>query len=348
MKRIYTLDLLKLVFAYLIAFFHFGTTISPGPTVTVQVFFLISGFFLGRKFYSRSYGKDGYDQWNYTLDHVRSLYPMYILSVALFFGYTLARTLVYWVQAPSLEALAQIGLDLYHQIPDLLLLQSAYHYHDSLNYPLWQLSALLIAGYFVYGLLCWNEKCSRKLVFPAAILMIQALLYTGVDIWGNWGPFYIPLLRAFSPLCVGVLAWYFTTTPYYGALKKHSIFFNLSAVYALSTLFLYGDYANIFLVTTPALLWNLWEEASWLNRLFNHTCFRRCGDLALAIYCNHALIARFLEARVFLPLEHSGTPAALWQKNLAYFAMVTAVSTAALLVVDLWKKHRKKALSTGG
>ena len=49
-KRIYSIDVLKLVFAYIIAFFHFGTTIAPGPTVAVQVFFIISGFFLGKKF----------------------------------------------------------------------------------------------------------------------------------------------------------------------------------------------------------------------------------------------------------------------------------------------------------
>ena len=39
-KRIYSIDVLKLVFAYIIAFFHFGTTIAPGPTVAVQVFFI--------------------------------------------------------------------------------------------------------------------------------------------------------------------------------------------------------------------------------------------------------------------------------------------------------------------
>lgn len=348
MKRIYSLDLLKLVFSYIIAFFHFGTTIAPGPTVTVQVFFIVSGFFLGKKFYSRSHGNDGYDQWDYTLDHVRSLYPMYLVSVALFFGYTLARSLVYLVLEPSLEGLGQIFLSFYHQIPDLLLLQSAYHYHDSLNYPLWQLSALLIAGYFVYGALCWDEKRSRKLLFPAAILMIQSLLYTGVDIWGNWGPFYIPLLRAFSPLCAGVLAWYFTTTAHYAVLKKHPVAFNLAVLYALVSLFAYADDSNVFLVTVPMLLWGCWDEGSWINKLLNRKAFRRCGDLSLAVYCNHALIARFLEARVFMPLESRGTPAPLWQQNAIYFILLTACSLAVLFMVDLWKKRRKKVLSTAG
>ena len=65
-KRIYSIDVLKLVFAYIIAFFHFGTTIAPGPTVAVQVFFIISGFFLGKKFYARSFADGGksYSAWD--------------------------------------------------------------------------------------------------------------------------------------------------------------------------------------------------------------------------------------------------------------------------------------------
>lgn len=344
MKRVYSLDLLKLIFAYVIAFFHFGTTIVPGPTATVQIFFIISGFFLAKKYYSRSHADGGksYDQWNYTLDHVKSLYPHYLLSLLLFFLYTLARSVVYLVLEPSWGSLKEILLSFYHQIPDLLLLQSAYHYHDSLNYPLWQLSALVIAGYFVYGLLCWNEKLSRKLIFPAAILMIQSLLYTGVDLWGNAGPFYIPLLRAFSPLCIGVLAYYFTTTPYYETLKEKKIVFNLAVLYSLVTIFAYAEYANIFLVTTVVLIWGCWDESSWINVLLNHRIFRHCGNLSFAVYLNHALIARFLEARVYMPLEAKGTPAPLWQQNLTYFVLLTVCSVVTLFLTEKWKAKRKK------
>lgn len=341
MRRMYSLDILKLVLAYVIALFHFGTTVMPGPTVTVQIFFLFSGFFLAKKFYSRTQGDGEYDQWSYTLDHIRTIYPHYILALAVFFAYTLARALVYLILEPSMEALSQILLSVYNQIPDVLLLQSAYYFHDSLNYPLWQLSALLISGYFVYGLLCWNEKLSRKLLFPAAILMIQSLLYTGVDIWGNWGPFYVPLLRAFSPMCIGVLAYRFTMTEYYPALKKHRICFDLAAIYGLVTIFRYGGHANIFLVTAVVLLWNCWDADSLLNRLFNHRIFRHCGGLSLAVYMNHALLARFLEARVYLPLESAGTPAPLWQKNLTYLVILTVYSALTLTITEKWKKYRK-------
>lgn len=342
MKRIYSIDLFKLVFAYIIAFFHYGTTISPGPTAAVQIFFLISGFFLARKYYARSHGREGYDQWDYTLDHIKSLYPHYLLSLVMLFGYNLARALVYLVKDPSWEALADIFLRLYELIPELTLLHTSHTWYDPLNYPLWQISALLIAGYFVYGLLCHNEKLSRKLLFPAAILMILSLLSTGVDIWGNYGLFFIPLLRAFGPMCIGVLAYYFTTLPYYKALVKHRLAFNLAVLYALVSIFVYAEYRNIFLVTTVILLWGFWEKSSWINRLFNHRIFRFSGELSLAVYMNHALVSRFLLARVYIPLENSGTPAPLWQKNTVYFLLLTACSVVTMTMVAKWKKWRRQ------
>lgn len=337
MKRIYSLDVLKLVFAFVIAFFHFGTTIAPGPTITVQIFFIISGFFLGKKFYSRSCGdpEKRYDQWNYTLDHVRSIYPHYLFSLAVIFLYMLPRSVLEFLRSPSFDQLSAIAVDFYNQIPDLLLLQSAYRFHESYNYPLWQLSALVIAGYFVYGLLCHNEKLSRELIFPAAILMILSLLNTGVDLWANYGPFYVPLLRAFSPLCIGVLAYYFTTTPYYARLKARKVPFNLAVLLSLVSIFLFGDRGNIFLITTVILIWGCYDEHSWINALLNRKIFRHCGDLSYAVYLNHALVARFLQARVFPRLSLP-----VWQQNLAYFVLLTVYSVFTLFLVNKWKGRK--------
>lgn len=338
MKRIYSLDLLKLVFAYIIAYFHFGVTISPGPTPAVQIFFILSGFFLARKYYSRSHGdpQKTYNQWNYTLDHVKSIYPHYLFSLVVIFLYMLARSVLEFLKSPALEKLGAIALDLYNQIPDLLLLQSAYTFHDSYNYPLWQLSALVIAGYFVYGLLCCNEKISRQLVFPAAILMIQSLLNSGVDIWSNYGLFYVPLLRAFSPLCIGVLAFYFTTTPYYSMIKSRRVLFNLAVLLSLISIFAFGEHANIFLFTTVVLIWGCYDESSWINALLNRKIFRYCGSFSYAIYLNHALISRFLQARVLSRVEMGS-----WIQNVLYFVVLTIYSVITLVIIEKWKGRKK-------
>lgn len=338
MKRIYSLDVLKLVFAYIIAFFHYGTSIPPGSAVTVQVFFIISGFFLAKKYYSRSHTDSSYTAWNYTLDHAKAIYPHYLFSLAVLFLYMLARSVLELLRAPSWEGLAAIARDCYYQIPDLFLVQSAYRFHESFNYPLWQLSALVIAGYFVYALLCHNERLSRQLIFPAAILMVQSLLHTGIDLFENYGFFYLPLLRAFSPLCIGVLAYYFTTTPDYRRITQHRVPFNLAVLLSLVSIFVYGDAAGIFLITTVILLWGCYDEGSWINLLLNRRIFRHCGSFSYAIYLNHALIARFLQARVLPRFEM-----APWQQNVLYFGLLTAYSMLTLFLVETWKSHKRKA-----
>ena len=341
-KRVYSLDLIKLVLAYVIAFFHCDMTIAPGPTVTVQVFFIISGFFLGRKFYAATYPDPlrSYRAWDYTLDHVKKIYPHYFFSWAVFFLYLLARSALEFLRSPSVELLQSILRSFYNQIPDLFLLQSSHFFHDSINYPLWQLSALLISGYFVYASLCHNERLSREILFPAAILMVQSLLWSGVGLWDNYGFFYLPLLRALSPLCLGVLTYYFSTTELYAAIACHKAYFSVAGLLSLVTLFCYADRANIFLITTPILILNCMEPDSWLNKALNRPCFRGFGELSYAVYLNHSFVARVLCALILPRLSARGLRVAIWQKGLMYFVMLTVYSVITLALVSRWTRRR--------
>lgn len=341
-RRSYSLDCLKLVLAYVIAFFHCGLEVSPGPTVTVQVFFMISGFFLGKNFHAHSRNGDtDYRAWNYTLDHIRGIYPHYFFSGAVFFLYLLARDLVTLVFSPSWEMVRTILRSFYNQIPDILLLQSSHFFHDSINYPLWQLSALLIAGYFLYGMLLHNHRLSLELLFPAAILMIQSLLWSGVDLWENWGPLYIPLLRAFSPMCIGVLTYFFSQSDTYAALRRHRTALSLAGLGSLLTLFCYGSYRNIFLMTTPVLILSCMEPESLISRLIGRPVFRFAGKLSLAVYLNHSFVIRILCALLIPRMEVRGLQVSDPLKGLLLFVLLTVYSLFTLRLVD--KLTRKNA-----
>lgn len=337
--RSYSLDCLKLALSYVIAFFHCGLEVSPGPTVTVQVFFMISGFFLGKKFdaHARS-GPADYRAWDYTLDHIRGIYPHYFFSGAVFFLYLLARDVVTLVRAPSWEMVDTILRSFYNQIPDILLLQSSHFFHDSINYPLWQLSALLIAGYFIYGMLLHNRRLSLELLFPAAILMIQSLLWSGVDLWENWGPLYVPLLRAFSPMCIGVLTYFFSQSASFAALRCHPTAFCLAGIGSLITLFRYGDYRNIFLMTTPVLILSCMEPRSFLNRLFGHPRFRGAGKLSYAVYLNHSFVIRILCALIIPRMEGMGLTVSEPLKGLMLLVLLTVYSLFTLRLVETLTK----------
>lgn len=345
MKRMYSLDFFKLLFAYTIAFFHFGVTLSPGPTATVQIFFFISGFFLAKKFYARSHAgqASGYNQWNYTLDHVKGLYPQYLLSYVMFLLYETVRAAVLFLQSPSAQQLKDALTIFYDQIPNLLFLQSAYYFHDNMNYPLWQLSALVIAGYFVYGLLCHNERLSRQILFPAAILMTVSLLHQGIATDGTFGFLYMPLLRAFAGLCFGVLVFYFTTTPYWEKLRSRRVPFNLAVLVAVLCVFVYADHANIHYVTAALLILGCYDGGSWLNKLLNRPLFRHFGKLSYAIYANHALICRFTNGWLFPHTDAWGISISRPVRCLIFFLLLTVYSVFTLFLLEAWRARKKKA-----
>ena len=346
MKRNYSLDVIKLLLAYVIVLFHFDKWVAPGPTVTVQIFFMISGFFLARKFYNRSYG-DGetrYGPWHYTLDHAKALYPHYVLALVLFLGYSLVRSLVYFVAAPSGQGLQDMLTMIYDQLPDLVFLQSAFQYDANLNAPTWQLSALMIAGYFVYALLCHNEKLSRTLIFPAGILMIQCLLHTGVDLFSRYGCFYMPLLRAFSPMCLGVLTYRFSTTDMYRRFRQNKGLFHGLGLLALPAMMIFEDRNDLHLLWTAVLILNCMEPESIVNRLLNRKCFAGCGKLSYILYLNHAMFARFYINILIKLLQKTGIGMPEWLYTPVYLVLLTAFCLVLQWLTErLQNRCRKKA-----
>lgn len=345
-RRVYALDVLKLFLAYVVAYFHGSMEFRPGPTLAVQIFFMISGFFLARKFYDSSFADHGaaYSAWNYTRDHVRSMYPHYLFSCGVLFLYLTARLCLDVARNPGTEMFRQLLLHLYNQIPDIFLLQSAYHWHESLNYPLWQMSALLIAGYFVYALLCRDEKLSRTILFPAAIFLGMSLMVGEENLFANRGIFYLPLVRAFYPMCMGVLTFYFTTTRGYARLRTHRRLFDGAALLCLVSLIYFAEYGNIFLLTGGLLIVNCYDPESLLNRLFDRPCFRWCGKLSYAIFLNHTLICRILWAQI---VPRTSLPQ--WAIAVLYFVLLTGYSAVTTVLVEGWtKKHRQKSAAPGG
>ena len=338
MKRIYSFDVFKLLFAYLIAVFHFGTALPPGPSITVELFFIISGFFLGKKFYEKYQAdpENKYDQICYTKDHVKSLYPHYIFSLIVLTVYTFFAGILTFLREPSARQIVMIVKNVYAIIPELFLLQNTGFFGGGTNYPLWQLCTLVISGYFVYGLLYKNEKLSREFIFPAAILMIQAFLASSDDIWGTVVFFHIPLLRAFSPLCMGVLAYYFTTTSYYRYITSKKLLFNLASIFAFLSLYAPEAYHNIYLITFVVLLLAMYEPESWINKLLNRKIFKGCGQLSYAIFLNHAVVIDLLKDQIF-PLLF-GSADSLSVKLIQHVIFVVLLTGYSLFTVSIVNK----------
>ena len=196
------------------------------------------------------------------------------------------------LKAPSAGGAWELLALIYDQLPDLAFLQTTYQYGMDLNRPTWQLSALVIAGYFVYALLCHNEKLSRRILFPAAILMAQCLLADQADLFGRVGPIFLPLLRAFAPLCVGVLTYCFSTTEQYEKLKARKILFNILTLLPVPAMMVFQDRNGLHLVWSALLVLGCMEPSSVTERLLGHKCFAPCAKLSYVIYLEHALFGR--------------------------------------------------------
>lgn len=340
-KRNYSLDVLKLLFALSVALFHLGIGFAPNPVVLVDTFYILSGFFLGRKFYSRSFGKeDHFTGWDYTCAHVRGIYPHYLLAMTVFFLYVLARSILYFLAAPTAAGLLEIGALIWNQIPDILLLQSAYHFHDSINYPAWTISALVIGGYFLYTLLCRDEKLTRRILIPASVLMVLSLLETVTDIFGNHGVIYVPLLRSFAFQGLGVLTWYAVGMDWWKKLSGNWAVRNVTPILSFVGLALYSDQGGIYLVTVPLMILCLWDDRCVINRLLNRELFRGCGTLSIAVYLNHALFERIVKALILPRLEGMGIKLPSAAIELGYLAMVILYSLCTIRLVRAWQNRK--------
>lgn len=287
--------MLKFIFAIIIAYGHFGFVLPGSPTAVI-FFFIISGFFLGKKYYSKSHtlsDKSKYNERHYTIDHLKTLYPHYLFSLAVMYGYYVVKN-VYslCIGSENSISLGEFLASIYKLIPEVLLLQNTGFFGGGINYPLWQVCALVICGYFLYAILCYNEKLSISIIIPLSILLIQAYLTSEVDIFGIVGPIYIPLIRGFSAMSIGVLAFKLTTTKYYKQLinSKYNIIFSIVAIFSIVSLFYFENLNNIYLITSVIILLDLFNNKSLTNILLNHKCFKYCGELAYTIYLNHALI----------------------------------------------------------
>ncbi len=350
MKRIYSIDFIKLLFAYIIAFGHFGLEFSPGAYTTVQIFFIISGYFLAVKFYRKSYSDADkkYNQINYTADHIKALYPHYIFSLLILALYLLLQQLYTFFSNPDYKQISSIAKFLYGLIPEVFLVQNTGFFGGGINYPLWQLCALIICGYFIYGLLCFNEKLSREMIFPISILLILVILNSGVNFWGSYGPFHIPLLRAFSALCIGVLIYCFTTTSYYQKIKSKKILFNIISIFSFISIFLPLKNKNIYLFTFFFAFLGFLDSESLINKILNHKIFKHFGNFSYAIYLNHAfikyvlrdygfkIINKIFNITVTKPIE-----------NTIFFIVLTIYSIITMCIIEKIKSAKKGVIKNG-
>ena len=100
-------------------------------------------------------------------------------------------------------------------------MQNSGLFSGGLNYPLWQVCALLISGHFLYAVFYHNRKLAEDLLVPVTVLLALTWLFAnGIGGSDTVGMVYVPLLRAYIWLACGIMVYRFTQSCYYARCKK--------------------------------------------------------------------------------------------------------------------------------
>jgi len=206
--RIGFVDLIKLLFAFIVCFYHFFNVVSPNPyfplgDLTVEVFVLIAGIFLWRSQKSAN-------------PVFQSPYAFLKKRFLRFFPYSLAGFLiafaakVYLTLSSGTDISSQtIGNWLTDGLWDVLMIKMNGMNGNAalLNVPAWTLSAMLLSEFLAVACMHNNQRLFTTLIAPLTIII-------GLGIWRHipsathhlWmGITTFGLLRVWILYC---LSWY--------------------------------------------------------------------------------------------------------------------------------------------
>ena len=326
MKRSYSIDFIKFIFAIAIAIGHAHyseSIISSG--LIVNLFFVLSGYFLVNSFESEKYD----NSWQYSFQRIKRIYPYYIFAFIVLFMYT---NLCKKLDVVSLSKL------FFKSLPEIFLVQNVGIFPGGINYPLWQLCTLIVVSHIMFSMLKWDKQFTINVICPIVAIGVYTYLSNVYDsgVPNDWGVeykfLYVPLIRAAGSLAIGMFANY----PIKRCLvwlennknKLLPITVSLLGMCAGVVFWLNrNSYSSIipFLVVIISMLYT----KSVYSRMFRARIFRKLDKLSLAIYLNHAFVINVYDkmSDVWLKSGYEKT-------NIMYLILLIIYSMIMLWLVD--------------
>lgn len=329
--RNYSIDIIKVIFALIIAIGHAGIEIVSSDEI-VHCFFVLSGYFLVRSYDSGKYNEDSI---NYIARKFARIFPYYITSLV---SYLIILCLQNGANLRSF--ISQVK----NIVPEVLLLQNAgFFVQGGINYPLWQMSVLFIASFILFGIVIFNRKLALTVICPIFTLIgftYWENLYHSHEVhrWGvEFGFLYVPLIRGFAAMSLGMLL-YDMISRIVLWLKKRNIksiykflLLIVSIVYYIennnSSLALFG-FTGILIA---CLLFDMTIKSKVSLKIL-----KSCEKLSLAIYFNHAILLQIVGRDILSHFTHKIVAI------LIYCIVLLIFSTIYLFIVDQFTYALKK------
>lgn len=186
-NRLYTFDFLRFIAATEILWFHltrrFGMTTHG--LWAIDLFFIISGFFLAKNISAENYGK--VDTGAIIFNKIKSWYPVMLFSIMIALCF-----------APKMDSWALFS--------ELTFIEGSGLYYPSISYCfMWFLSSYLIAFYIFHRIMQYQ---SRNIIVFCITLIAMALMFKEPNIYSPRNNILSPhILRAFCGMGLGILTF---------------------------------------------------------------------------------------------------------------------------------------------
>lgn len=283
-KRNYAIDFLRLVFIIIVCIHHFQPSnsimIIKSGFIVVEFFFILSGFLL-------YYNYDKYKELSLSKFIIRRLKTLFV-------DYLIAMVICFVLSVLTYKDQSVVDF-IFKSIPEFFLLQNVGFFYGGINYPLWYISVMLVSEILIFIMLQENERKTIKLVLPICILLFYTLIYSNNNSLENFnrdGAFYLPLLRGFAGISVGVLACKFHSSQVFDAIKKHKVICRICELLLYSATFYLiifkTNYEFDAVLLFSLIILNAMNENSYTYKLFNRNLFKKLGQMSYIIYLNHA------------------------------------------------------------
>lgn len=298
------IELWRFILICAIGIMHFSNSYygsSPyfaSAYVATEFFFLVSGYLLFASFYRNKERKEKTTAWKFTFHKIKNLYPCYIFSFLVIFTFTMIvdkEGVIGWI------------INFGQSVWELSFLQiSGLKGFRLFNYPAWYISAMLIAGYFIYVWLELDEKKFVKFFMPIGVLFIYCFFSKNsqtIDVWGGAKILDVSdaVMRAFAGMSLGGICYITSNKLKEKQLSsKIRILLSIGEVAAfLLALFLMNheahtqtDFYIILLLSVGVAL--SFTEKSYIIKWLSNPFFIWLGRLSYPMFLNQIIIINLM------------------------------------------------------
>ena len=290
-KRNNEIEFFRFLFISAIASMHFSNSYFKSTPyffnayMGTEFFFLISGFMI-----MKSADTKEMSPFAFTGKRVKKLYPHYLSAFLLLFLLSALTS--------DTGILAQIRAFFTYAFELVFLQASGLKCFALLNYPTWYVSALLIAGFFIYALVRLHKKLYLTIIAPLAIVATYSFFSANIgslDLWG--GNHFLnlsdALTRGFAAMSLGALSYElskYIVTKQYTPTKTVRFLLSLLELMLLTVVFAgcvffqdatYDFHLLLFMFIGITLAFS---GLTYTSRLFSYGIFSYLGKLSYPMY----------------------------------------------------------------